>query len=63
MKRIALAQIRWQALLEPPVGGADVLLEPDLARVDPIPPLLAGLIELVFDLALEPDRAFQEIVE
>jgi hypothetical protein len=45
------------------VGGADILLEPDPARIDPIPPVLAGAIELLFDLAFESDGAFQEIVE
>ena len=41
------------------MGGMDVLLESDLARVEPIPPMLAGVIELAFDLAFESGGAFQ----
>ena len=54
---------RWNALLQPLMRGVDILLEPDPARIDPIPPLLAGLIELVFDFAFDSEGAFQEIVE
>ena len=51
------------ALLQSLMRGADILLEPDPARIDPIPPVLADVIELVFDLTFDPDGAFQEIVE
>ena len=42
---------------------ADILLEPNLARIDSIPPVVANTIQLAFDLAFESGRAFQEIVE
>ena len=63
MQRIALAQICRNALLQPPVDGVDVLFEPDFARVDPIPPVRANVIELFFDLAFDQGCALQEIVE
>ena len=63
MQWIALAQVRWNALLQPLMRGADILLEPDPARSEPIPPVPAGAIELVFDLTFDSDGAFQEIIE